>query len=94
MHPRFQNAPAYLSRALCYEHKMVIKLIPGAAEILDHYGVLGSGLHHNSKFSVMLIVCAFADCHSYPRMEHLKDASLRQASALLASIRQCWKGLP
>ncbi len=74
--------------------KWLQKLKPGVAEILDHYGVLGSALHHNSEFSVMLIVCAFADCHSYPRMEHLKDASLRQASALLASIGQCWKGLP
>ncbi len=29
-----------------------------------------------------------------PRVEHLKDALLRKAPALLANIRLDWKGLP
>jgi len=31
---------------------------------------------------------------AYPRVEHLKGASLRKALALPANIRQGWKGLP
>jgi len=31
---------------------------------------------------------------AYPRVEHLKGASLRKALALPANIRQGWKSLP
>jgi hypothetical protein len=31
---------------------------------------------------------------AYPKVEHLKGASLRKALALFANIRLDWKGLP
>ncbi len=40
-----------------------------------------------------LVLCLFIRPGAYPSMEHLKNASLGKASALLASIRLGCKGL-
>jgi len=39
-----------------------------------------------------LILCSWVNLGAYPRVEHLEGPSLRYIPALLANIKQGWKG--
>jgi hypothetical protein len=41
-----------------------------------------------------LVYCLWVSSGAYPRVAHLKGASLRSAPAFLVNIRLDWEGLP
>ncbi len=48
----------------------------------------------HDKFTQPSLKCLLVRPGAYPRMEHLRGASLGKAPALLTSSRLGWKGLP